>query len=606
MTELWKPHVLRQYAFIADGERGALIDPDGAIGWLCIPEWDSPAVFSAILGGRGGYAVTPTDRRYVWGGHYEAGTLIWRSRWTAGTGRTECREGLAMPADPHRCVLLRRVEALDGPASLRLTLDIRAGFGRQPLRDLRRHAGSWTGRSGPVRFRWTGAPRVRPDASGRLVSTLRVAAGEHHDLVLELADEPLTGEAPDPDASWQATEAAWSAAVPNCDDLVAARDSQHAYAVLTGLTSRNGAMPAAATTSLPERMGGVRDYDYRYAWIRDQCYTGLAVAEHGPHPLLDNAVRFVTERLHADGPDLQPAYTVRGGRVPAERGLRLPGYPGGPARTGNRVTTQFQLDGLGEALQLLAAAARLDRLSRQDWQAVQVAAAAIEARCHEPDAGVWELDNKCWTHSRLACVSGLRAVAAAARGSAGSRGDRQAADWSALADRITAELTDCVHCTGRWQRAPDDERLDAALLLPGLHDAPAPADPRTLATYRAVVAELAEDGFVYRFRHDARPLHAAEGAFLLCGFWLAQAASAMGDHVAAMHWFERSRSACGPPGLFAEEFDVRQRQLRGNIPQAFVHAGLLATAVRLSAAGRSPAPEADRGPAAMVSGEPGG
>ncbi len=607
MTELWKPHVLRQYAFIADGERGALIDPDGAIGWLCVPEWDSPAVFAAILGGRGGYAVTPTDSRHVWGGHYEAGTLIWRSRWTTGAGRTECREALAMPGEPRRCVLLRRIEALDGPASVRLTLDIRAGFGRQPVRDLRRYRGAWTGRSGPVRFRWTGASRARPDADGRLVTTLRVPAGQQHDLVLELADETLTGEPPDPGATWQATEAAWSAAVPNCDGLVAVRDVRQAYAVLTGLTSRNGAMPAAATTSLPERMGGVRNYDYRYAWIRDQCYAGLAVAAHGPHPLLDNAVRFVTERLHADGPALQPAYTCRGGRVPAERGLRLPGYPGGRGMTGNRITAQFQLDGLGEALQLLAAAARLDRLTQQDWQAAQIAADAIEARYREPDAGIWELDDQRWTHSRLACVSGLRAIAAAAApGSANGHGDRQAADWSALADRITAGLTDCVHRTGRWQRAPDDERVDAALLLPGLHDAPAPADPRIAATYRAVIAELAEDGFVYRFRHDARPLHAAEGAFLLCGFWLAQAASAAGDHVAAMHWFERSRSACGPPGIFAEEYDVRQRQLRGNIPQAFVHAGLLATAVRLSAEDSAPRPRARRRAAAGVSGEPGG
>jgi GH15 family glucan-1,4-alpha-glucosidase len=108
-------------------------------------------------------------------------------------------------------------------------------------------------------------------------------------------------------------------------------------------------------------------------------------------------------------------------------------------------------------------------------------------------------------------------------------------------------------------------------------------------TYRAVISELAEDGFVYRFRQDARPLHEAEGAFLLCGFWLAQAASARGDHVAAAHWFERSRSACGPAGLYAEEYDVHQRQLRGNLPQAFVHAGMLASAVRLSETSSTPA-----------------
>ena len=131
-------------------------------------------------------------------------------------------------------------------------------------------------------------------------------------------------------------------------------------------------MVAAATTSLPERMESVRNYDYRYAWIRDQCYTGLAVAAHGPHPLLDGAVRFITERVLADGPDLMPAYTVAGDPLPGERTMAVRGYPGGAAaRTGNRVTGQFQLDAFGEVLQLLAAAARLDLDGPDTWRAAR-------------------------------------------------------------------------------------------------------------------------------------------------------------------------------------------------------------------------------------------
>ncbi len=584
MTTVWQPHVLREYSFIGDGERGALIAPDGAIVWLCLPHWESPAVFSALLGGRGGYAVTPADPRQVWGGYYEPASLIWRSRWMTSSV-IECREALALPADEHRCVLLRRVEALDGPARVVVTLDLRAGFGRQPMQDLKRERGTWTGRSGALRFRWSGAGRARPDDRGQLTMTLNLAAGDHHDLVLEISDRALPAAAPQAGEAWAATEESWSGMVPNCDSLIAVRDAQQAYAVLSGLSSRSGGMVAAATTSLPERMEGVRNYDYRYAWIRDQCYAGLAVAAHGPHPLLDNAVRFISDRLLADGPDLLPAYTTRGGRIPAERSLKLPGYPGGTARTGNRVNEQFQLDGLGEALQLLAAAARLDCVGPEDWRAAEIAADAIEKRWTEPDAGIWELDNKRWAHSRLTCIAGLRAIAAAAEGPPGGHGSQQAASWSSLADRILADLGDCVHPSGRWQRAPDDDRLDAALLLPGLHGVPAPADPRSEATYRAVMSELTEDGFVYRFRHDARPLHQAEGAFLLCGFWLAQAASARGDDVGAARWFERSRSACGPAGLYAEEYDVHQRQLRGNLPQAFVHAGMLATTAALSATG---------------------
>jgi GH15 family glucan-1,4-alpha-glucosidase len=575
-----RPHVLREYSLIADGERGGLIGPDGAISWLCAPRWDSPAVFSGLLGGPGKYAVTPSDPWHVWGGYYESGSLIWRSRWV-GTSRTECREALAMPADPHRAVILRRIEAVDGPARIDVVLDVRAAFGRHRMTDLSRTGGRWTGRSGAIRFRWSGAARARPGAEG-LAFTLSLPAGGHHDLVLELSDRPLDTEPPSPDDTWAATEDTWSAVVPGCDDLIAARDARHAYAVLRGLTARSGAMVAAATTSLPERMEGGRNYDYRYAWIRDQCYAGLAVAAHGPHPLLGGTVQFLAERILADGPDLMPAYTVAGQRIPGERRLRMSGYPGGTARTGNQVTGQFQLDALGESLEVFAAAARLDMLTEEHWRAAAIAAEAIGKRCHEPDAGIWELDEQHWAHSRLACVSGLRSLAAAAQGPPGGHGHRQAARWSAEADTMLASLGDSVHATGRWQRSPADPRVDAALLLPVVRGGLPPDDPRSRATIRAVQDELAEDGFVYRFRHDGRPLHKAEGAFLLCGFWMAQVAQACRDPVAAARWFERGRAACGPAGLYTEEYDVHQRQLRGNLPQAFVHAGMLECAARLS------------------------
>jgi GH15 family glucan-1,4-alpha-glucosidase len=173
-------------------------------------------------------------------------------------------------------------------------------------------------------------------------------------------------------------------------------------------------------------------------------------------------------------------------------------------------------------------------------------------------------------------------AATAAQGPPGGHGHREAARWSALADTIMASLDECVHPSGRWQRAPDDERVDAALLLPVVRGALPLQDPRTPATAAAVRDELAVDGFVYRFRHDARPLHKAEGAFVLCGFWMALYEHFRGDPVAAAHWFERNRSACGPAALYTEEFDVHQHQLRGNLPQAFVHAGMLECAVRLS------------------------
>jgi len=574
--------VLREYAFIADGERGALIGPDGSIAWLCIPRWDSPAVFAQLLGGAGRYRVSPADSWHVWGGYYESGTLIWRSRWT-GAGVTECREALALPSDPRRSVILRRIEAIDGPAKLEVELDIRPDFGQGKMTELSRSGGYWTGRSGGVWFRWSGGSKARQTDDGALAMTVTLDAGRHHDLVLELSGQPLDLPAPDADAAWQATEDGWSDAVPDCADLIADRDARHAYAILHGLTSSSGAMVAAATTSLPERLEGGRNYDYRFAWIRDQCYSGLAIAARGTHPLLEGTIRFLTERLLDDGQALEPAYAVDGQPIPGESKLRIPGYPGGAAVTGNKVRRQFQLDGLGEVLEVMAAAARLDLLTAENWQAVEITATAIGQRWTEPDAGLWELDDQHWTHSRLACVAGLRSIAAAAKGTPTGHGYRQAADWSALADKILASTSAAVHSTGRWQRSPDDTRVDASLLLPTIRGAVAIDDPRSQATLRAVADELSEDGYVYRFRHDPRPLHKAEGAFLLCGFWMAQATLLDRNPVEAARWFERNRAACGPAGLYTEEYDVHQRQSRGNLPQAFVHAAMLECAVRLSA-----------------------
>jgi alpha,alpha-trehalase len=581
MSDVLTPRVLREYALVADGERGALIGPDGSVAWLCVPRWDSPAAFSGLLGGLGRYTVAPADPWHVWGGYYENGTLIWHSRWV-GASAIECREALAMPADPRRVVLLRRIEAVDGPAKVTVTLDVRGGYGRSQPAAVERHGGVWSGRSGSTRFRWSGAAKARP-ADGGLRMTIEVAEGAKHDLVLEISDREFPDEPADAGRSWVATEEAWSRVVPDCGDLIAVADARHAYAVLRGLTSASGAMVAAATTSLPERLEGGRNYDYRYAWIRDQCYAGLAVAAHGPHPLLAGAVRFVTERLLADGPDLMPGYTVSGQPIPDQRQLRLRGFPGGSARAGNWVRGQFQLDALGESLSLLAAAARHDMLAEEDWRAASVAADAIGKRWGEPDAGIWELDNQRWAHSRLACVSGLRAIAAAAAGGpTGGHGRREASRWTALADAVQASLGDAVHSSGRWQRAPGDERVDAALLAPMMRGGLPLDDPRNAATIDAVQEELAADGYVYRFRHDTRPLDQAEGAFLLCGLWMAQVEHARGHPVAAAHWFERNRGACGPAALYTEEFDVHQRQLRGNLPQAFVHAGVLECAVTLS------------------------
>jgi len=412
-TSSFPPHVLREYALLADGERGVLVGPRGDLAWMCFPRWDSPAIFSTLIGGSGVYAIAPTERA-VWGGWYEEGTLIWHSRWVTDTGAiVECREALALPADPQHAVVLRRLTALQGSVRAEALLDARADFGRTPLsRIARDDDGCWHGRLGSIelRFRGPAGASVHPDGhrGKELLQRIELEPGEHCDFVLGLSAASGEWKLPDAEATWSGTEAAWQERVPDLGEIHAVRDARHAYAVLAGLTSGGGGMVAAATAALPERAQEGRAYDYRYVWIRDQCIAGQAVAAAGAHALLDDAVRFVTERLLDDGAGLVPIYTTTGERASAETRVGLPGYPGGADVVGNDARDQFQLD----------------------------------------------------TSASRSCSMRRPAVT-----------------------------------------------------------------------------------------------------------------------VQAARWFERNRAACGPPGLLSEEFDVTQRQLRGNLPQAFVHALLLECAV---------------------------
>ncbi|HEY2700084.1 MAG TPA: glycoside hydrolase family 15 protein [Pseudonocardiaceae bacterium] len=570
------PHVLHEYAILADGERGAVVGPRGDIAWLCFPRWDSDPVFDTLLGGPGGYSIAP-DAPYVWGGSYVEGTLIWHSRWVTNAGIVESREALCYPGDPHRMVLLRRVQALD--AAARVAVWLRPS---DQWQELHRHGDTWTARVGGLYLRWTGAAQAHArDRRGALLLPLDLAAGQHHDLVLELSDRPLPDEPVDADTAWRATETAWREAVPACAAALDPRHTRHSYAVLRGLTGRGGGMVAAATTGLPERADAGRDYDYRYVWIRDQCYAGQAAATIGPDPLLDDAVRFVADRLLADRDRLAPAYTTLGEPVPDPHSLGLPGYPGGSDLAGNRVNKQFQLDSFGEALLLFATAAGYDHLDGKHWDAVRLAANAIEEHWREPDAGIWELDDNAWTHSRLIAAAGLRAVAATISQAAPSL-RTEGWDWLTLADRIVADTsTHALHPDGHWQRTPDDPQVDAALLIPALRGATPADDPRALATFDAYLRELADEGYAYRFRHDPRPLSEAEGSFLLCGFLVSLTHHQHGNPVQARSWYEITRTATGPARLFSEEYDAVQQQMRGNLPQAFVHALHLETAHRL-------------------------
>lgn len=572
------PQALRDYAFLADGPRGALLDPDGSVAWLCFPTFADDALLAGLLGGGGVYQLAPTGR-YVTGGYYEDGSLIWHQRWVTDDGLVECCQALAYPGEPDRCVLLRRITALDADAQLGCEVTIATDYGRRPGGRWQRDDEGWRLDAKGVTARLTGTMGpLQPTEDGLRMEYL-LAAGSSADLVLELqSPSRKLGRPPHADQLWEQTRAAWKAAVPRCADVPAQRDVRQSIAVLRGMTDPGGATVAAATTALPERAEAGRNYDYRYAWVRDIAYIGHAgAAMPGAEVMLSDAVHWVTARLLEDGPETHPAYCCDGRPVPDPEHLGLPGYPGGSDVIGNRASQQFQLDLFGEALIIFALAAQRDVLDADGWRAAEVALRAIEENAERPEAGVWEIEpGRLWTHSRLVCVAGLKAIA---EQSAPVRWRTRALG---LADHLLSRAdANCLHASGYWQRAPDDPRVDASLLLSEVRGALPPDDPRSIATRSAILRDLCDDDFLYRFAEEGKPLGEAEGAFLVCNFWMALAYLGAGEARRGAQWFERTRASCGGSGLFSEEYDVGQRQLRGNLPQAFVHALLIETAGRL-------------------------
>ena len=354
-------HVLRDYALIADGERGAVIGPRGDIVWMCAPRWDSDAVFSALIGGEGIHAVTPAAE-FVWGGYYENGSLVWRSRWITRSGITECQEALAYPATPDRLVVLRRVVAREvrptWPCGSIRAPDMAAAV-------CGRSARTTGGLDGPDRRAIPALVRRRRRGEGPPGRTAFLP-GAAADGAAWRAPRPrarafrraAAGRAARGGPAWHVTRAQWAQAVPSLAESLAPRDARQSLVVLRGLTSAGGGMVAAATTGLPERAEQGRNYDYRYAWIRDQCYRGPGDRRGaGPNPLLDDAVRFVATGCTTTGRRSCPRTRSPAARSPTSASSTCPATRAGAIVVGNWVNRQFQLDGLGEALLLLAAAA---------------------------------------------------------------------------------------------------------------------------------------------------------------------------------------------------------------------------------------------------------
>ena len=587
------------YGLLSDWSSAALVSRDGSIDWLCLPRFDSPAVFGRILDARAGHWSIRPVGTFVAERRYLPGSLAIETTFTTDTGTVRmvdvmaARHGqrghdLGLDA-PHE--VLRWAEGVTGHVDIVLELAPRPEYGL--VRPLFRHTEEG-GRTfgGPNQLAVSaGVPVAIEGATMR--ATFAVTAGENVGFALCWA--AIESAAPQPTApdrvrdriadsleAWSSWEALHDIYPGSHRELV--RSSAR---VLKGLTYRpTGAIVAAPTTSLPETVGGERNWDYRYAWIRDASLT-LQALYIGSCP--DEAVDFVSFMTSSAGGgaggehSLQIMYGVGGEHDLSERVLpHLSGWRGSrPVRIGNGAWSQTQLDVYGELLDTLHRyQEQLGELHPEIQRFVANLADTAASRWQEPDAGMWEMRGEHRHHlaSKVFCWTALdRAVRLAPRLGTESKAD----SWARERDRIRdAVLTRGWSDTRQaYAQSFDSDELDAAaLLMPLVGFLPA-TDPRMRLTIEAIASELTQDGLVLRYRNDdglnADGLRGEEGTFVICSFWLVSCLAQAGEVDRAQALFDRLIGFANDLGLLAEEIDAAGGELLGNFPQAFSHIGLI-------------------------------
>jgi GH15 family glucan-1,4-alpha-glucosidase len=586
---------IEDYALVGDLQTGALVGRDGSIDWLCLPRFDSPSCFSALLDtpDAGRWVLAPAGGGSATTRSYVGDALVLEQVWETQSGTVRVLD--FMPPRGTAPDLVRVVEGLSGTVEMALELVVRFDYGRV-MPWVRRRAGRWTAVAGPDAL-WLDTPVPLHGEDRRTTARFPVTAGQRVPFVLTWS--PSFGPPPtavDADRALADTLAFWDQWAAGCSaDGPYADAVRRSLLVLKALTyAPSGGIAAALTTSLPELIGGTRNWDYRYCWLRDASFTISALAGGG-YTEEARAWRDWLLRAVAGDPDrLQILYTLTGRRRAAEAELpHLRGYEGsGPVRIGNAAADQFQLDVWGEVLDALAVA-RDAGLGRDDdaWSLQCLLVTQLEQLWPEPDSSLWEVrgPRRHFVHSKVMAWVGFdRMIRTAERAGLPAPLDR----WRAARDAVHAEVCDRGYDAERntFTQFYGSRGLDAALLLlPRLGFLP-PEDPRVRGTVEAVERELMEDGFVLRYRVDADPhgehgtvdgLPGEEGAFLACSFWLADALVLVGRRDEATELFERLLGLRNDVGLLSEEWDPRLRRQLGNTPQAFSHLALVNTALAL-------------------------
>ncbi len=585
---------IESYALLSDMQSAALVGQDGSIDWLTFPRFDSPACFAALLGeprhGRWLLAPAGTPKRVR--RRYVGESLVLETVFECDDGEVAVID--CMPARDGHLNVVRLVEGRRGRVAMRTELTIRFGYGAVVpwVRTVNRALHAVAGPDAlhlytPIELHGRGEGDDRTT-----VGTFHVGPGGRVPFVLSWHPSHLDDVEP-VDALWaiRDTERWWQEwSDQTTYDGEWAADVRQSLVVLKGLTYQpTGGLCAAATTSLPETLGGVRNWDYRYCWLRDATFTLIALMSAG-HTEEAAAWRdWLLRAVAGDPDDLQIMYGLAGERRLTEYELDwLPGYQGAkPVRVGNAAYGQFQLDVYGEVMDALyqASVAGIPP-ERSAWDLQTLLLDYLESMWREPDDGIWEVrgERQHFTHSKLmAWVAVDRAVRAARR--FGLRAPIRR--WAALRDEIRDEVLEKgVDDRGVFVQCFGSKQLDASLLNVPLVGFLPPHDPRVVNTVDAIQRELVDDGFVVRYRNESGVdgLPGREGTFLLCTFWLANTLALMGRTDEARTIFERLLGLRNDVGLLAEEYDPSSRRLLGNFPQAFSHTAIINTAASLSRA----------------------
>jgi GH15 family glucan-1,4-alpha-glucosidase len=583
---------LRSYAVIGDGRTVALVADDGTVDWLALPDLDSPSVFAALLDAdRGGcFALSPTVP-YTVSRRYLPGTNVLETTFRTDDGVARVLDAMTLQAPalgPQR-ELQRRVEGVSGQVPIAWSVRARFGYGRRPTR-LGRRAGVPVAVCGAdavaVRTVGGGAAEIAADevTGGFLTSpgSLAVVAlcvAHQEPLVLPSAqelDERFAGAV----AAWESWsgrlryEGAWSEAV-----------ARSALALKLLVHAPSGALAAAATTSLPEELGGVRNWDYRFCWVRDAAFTLDALLGLGYTPEAQAYFWWLVHASQLTHPRLQPLYRLDGGAHARERTLPLDGYLGSrPVRAGNAAAGQLQLDTYGELMQTAWLYAETAQgLDPGIGRRLAEIADLVCRLWRRPDAGIWEVRGAPvhFTQSKMMCWVALsRAIGLAERGLLPTRNlPHWREEVVAVGDFIEQRCYSPALST--YVRSADSEELDAGVLLGVLSGYGDPHSERWRGTVDAVRRGLAHGPYVYRYTGEDG-VDGGEGAFVSCSFWLVEALARTGRVEEATALMDEVVALANDVGLYAEEVDPDTGAFLGNLPQALSHLSLISAATAIA------------------------